>query len=529
MSPVARVLLGVALGSCITLLAHPSSRRYVTGFLPRPAEENVVRLASGHNTAQLQPPKSISQAGLWMQLGCEKLDTGHPISKRELQSLLTVARVSSQYAKDGLREFENAFWPQMSAVFLDQLGRTEEAKRQWLSAAKCTSWRDYQSARLLNEAQKMSNMEGPMAWQLAGLYYQRQYAVGPAILRYARKVLKGTSVDTKSELELRYATLTNANLMTKGAQSLPIVDYGIRMADLAVEGLPLAPRKGKKPKGELRTKNELRGKLFAAMNAFGMTTEAAKAREIYDDNDSRLVIAKVLRPGETAARYAALSVVTATLTGDLLVLACLGGVMWLLGALVLRYSGVHSAFSWPPTVAFGSALGAGVYSVTLLPLAGLVALLSALFLVFTPKNERSRYPSELGAVFGWTVGVISVLFIVIGAAFLTALSTPAKLLSPEISLQFPTYGGDRSILLGLAAIVLALLLLVAPMWAFARRIRTPFVLGFALRLFGRNVVALCLAGIVILGPLCVYADAKARDTLGELVGNEQAHYIFQFE
>ena len=43
MTSLARALLGVALGSCLTLLIDPVSRPYLTGFVPRPALAKVAQ------------------------------------------------------------------------------------------------------------------------------------------------------------------------------------------------------------------------------------------------------------------------------------------------------------------------------------------------------------------------------------------------------------------------------------------------------------------------------------------------------
>src|SRR5438309_3761572 len=118
MTSPARVLLGVALGSCLTLFLHPASRRFMTGFWPRPYQAAEIVNVSGPSKGDMPEPQSIADAALWMQLACDKLDLGQKLTSNELNSLVRLSKIMSTYSGT---ERRNAFWPQMSAVFLDQL------------------------------------------------------------------------------------------------------------------------------------------------------------------------------------------------------------------------------------------------------------------------------------------------------------------------------------------------------------------------------------------------------------------------
>ena len=523
MTPLARALLGVALGSCLTLFIHPMSRPYLTGFIPRPGLGDIVVRASGHETGDMAKPRSVAEAGLWMQLGCEKLVDGKSLTTDELKSLVALSQYMETWGDPS--QAENAFWPQMAAVFLDQLGDKTGARKSWESASKCLWWKDYQATRLLDTADKMREPDGPMAWHLAALYYQRQFAVGPAVLAYAKKALDATGQERPEDVQFRFESLTNAHLMAAGAQSIEILKYAGAIAELSFEppnSIPITVKS---------SKEKARGRFYQALVDMGKADEADTAKDIYNEIDSRPVLTLAGRPEDTAARWSAFSIITATLPGALLIVAIVGGLAWPAGLLAARFANDHKAFSWPPALVFGGVLGVGVFSLTVLPLAAIVALLASLFLVFTPKNERTKYPNDLGPFFAWTVGLLAVLFLIAIAGLVAGLSTPGHILLPSILKQPPSTVGNRSVLAlgGVAAILFALLLLVAPMWAFGRRVRTPFVLGCAFQVFGKTLVAVGLAGVILLGPLSVYADSKARGTLFQLVGNEPEYYynIFQ--
>ena len=520
MTPLARALLGVALGSCLTLFIDPDSRPYMTGFLPRARLTEIVHQASGPRTGTMRRPTSVAEAGLWMQLGCERLATGGTLSRDELKSLVSLAQYMGNWGAEPSQR-ENAFWPEMAAIFQDQLGDQKGARKSWELASKGIWWKDYQSARLLETADQMRMPDGPMAWHLAALYYQRQFAVGPVLLEYARKALATTGQTKPEDIQFRFESLYNAHLIAEGAQSITVLNYAAAIADLTYQtptGLPIA-EKGK-------DKDKARGLFTQALVDIGHVDEANMASSYLNEIDTRPVLAMAGHPKETSAGWSAFSILTSNLPGALVILALLGGVLWPLGLVISRYANDHRNFAWPPALLFGGVLGVGVFSLTFLPLAAMVALLSSLFLVFTPKNERSKFPSDLGPVFTWTVGFLGILFICVALGFISGLSTQGQILLPSILHASPAIVQKKFVLVlgGLAAILFALLLLLSPMWAFARRIRTPFVLGLAVQTFAKTLVLVGLAGVIVLGPLCIYADSRARGTLFELVGNEPEHY-----
>lgn len=524
MTPLARALLGVALGSCLTLFIDPDSRPYMTGFIPRSSVANIVKGASGAASGTMKEPRSVAEAGLWMQLGCERLASGRPLSKAELRSLVSLAGYVSTWDTEPSQR-ENAFWPQMAAVFKAQLGDDAGARKSWEQASRDLWWKDYQSVRLLDTADQLRNPDGPMAWHLAALYYQRQFAVGPALLSYARKALEGTGIDKPQDIQFRFESLTNAHLMAEGAQSIRVLKYAGSIADMSYEPSSEFPITDK------ANKEKARGFFLKNLVGMGYPDEATAAKGFFNEIDTRPVLTLAGQPEETAAAWSAFSILTSNLPGALLIVAVIGGLLWSGGMVVSRYANDHRTFAWPPALVFGGVLGVGVFSLTFLPLAAIVALLSSLLLVFTPKNERSKFPSDLGPFFNWMVTILAILFIVVVVGFVSGLSTQAKILLPSILSASPgeVYRKFVLVLGGLAAILFALLLLIAPMWAFARRIRTPFVLGLALQNFAKSLVVLGLAGVIILGPLCIYADSRARGTLFELVGNEPEHYYIIFK
>ena len=526
MGPLARALIGGALCSCLILYVHPLSRPCMTGLIPQPREADRILTASSGGTGPLDIPQSTAEAGLWMQLGCARLASGQKLSREELESLLRISQGMQRWGQ----QFDNAFWPQMEAVFLDQLGDNSGARRAWEVATKCSNWRDYQSERLLDEA---DTNHAKLAWHVAGLYYQRRFYVGQAIYDYAKRAIDQTGKDSRDDLEFRYATLVNAHLMAIGAQSVDILRFAGQIADMALQPLPrpVMGADGKPKESYKAIREKARGQFYAALITLGFKDQADSAKRDYDLIDSQPVLTRQFRPSENAARIAAVSVFTSTLPGSLLLLAILGAILWPLGRLIINYSYDHAAFNLLPILAASVLLGLGAFLLKLPSLAIAVIFLCTLFIVLSPKNERARIPPELGSVFSWTIRFFALLFIGAVAACLAAVSTPAKLLLPSIIDASPGVIGNQFVLIlgGVAAMLFAMMLLLAPMWAFVRRIRTPFVLGHAMKAFGMSLVAIGLAGVVLLGPICVYVDSMEKQTMKELVGNEPLHYYNEFQ
>lgn len=489
----------------------------MTGLLPRPEQEQLLQEVPWQRHGDMGSPKTLVSASYWMQLGCERLRSPKPLSKRELKTLIGIAEYCADWKSEYSNELDNAFWPQMAAVFRSQADDREGAARQWERASKRKKWQDYQPNRLFLLSDRMDAVEGSMSWYLAALYYRRSSATSEAIESYAEHELKGVGFVTRQDVQKRLTTLLNAQLMNDGARSLRTLEHSLEISYLVAEPAKLAPRE----------MLEARGKFYEAINRAISPETGNEAKRIYNEFDSRPVLTREFDPEGNARRLTALSIVAATGPSALIVCTIVGGLVLLVGVLVSKYAGDHNAFSWPPALAVGSALGVGVFSVTLVPLAGIVALASAMLLVFTPRNERSRVPYEFGPLFSWTLGFLAALFTVVTVAALSLNTTPAEVL------VLRAYGVPPQILmgrlLGLAGIILALLLLAAPMWAFAKRVRTPYVLGITLTHFGKVLLTLSLAGVVVGGPLSVYADARLRDTFRELVGNEPIHYINRFQ
>ena len=70
------------------------------------------------------------------------------VNRKRLTSLEIANAIAA--AKEGASlDPRNAFWPQMLACLCHQGGNETEARQQWMRAASCDGWNDYQSVELM--------------------------------------------------------------------------------------------------------------------------------------------------------------------------------------------------------------------------------------------------------------------------------------------------------------------------------------------------------------------------------------------
>jgi glucan phosphoethanolaminetransferase (alkaline phosphatase superfamily) len=126
-------------------------------------------------------------------------------------------------------------------------------------------------------------------------------------------------------------------------------------------------------------------------------------------------------------------------------------------------------------------------------------------------------------LFALVTRILALLFLAALSGYFVYRSTAAHEILDSLALT-DDWWPAQSALLGLSLLVLATLLLAAPMWAFAQRIRTSSVLVHGLRSFGVTVAVCGLLIGVVACPVAIYADRKLDDTLYQLVTNEPLHY-----
>ncbi len=501
MTGTGRAVLGAALGAAITLVLHPTSRPFLTSIFISP------RLTGAVATEGI--PSTPPELAEWMLAAGNQAAEHRKLTPREFGNVIVAAKTGAA------NEPNNAFWRQMLAALYHIKGDDGQARQEWMRASNCDQWNDHQSTVLFEERDTLARQWGAyQAWQLAYTYYLRSDRAVTLISSYARTLDATTTLGTLNGLLVRAANVRNGNLIRLGSRSLRIGDIGGQISEAACHpnGLPSTSSRHKLLLARLALANKLR--------QAGQTDLGDEVNRIYREMDAWYAFTDIEAAGDKAYTLGLRSLATAALPSLFAALALVGLVVWIGGRAVQPIEHVRLA----PAVAAGTVLGLGAFSVTLLPLAALTTLLCCVFLVYTPKHERRRRPTDLGPLFSFMIGMLGISFALLLGAFLLGVSSPAVSVLPSLDVPTEYYGGS-GVLLGLAVIVLALVLLVAPLYALATRYSTAHVLGLALRGFGIFLAVVGLAGVVIGTPLCIYEDHNISKTLNAVVANEPVYYL----
>jgi hypothetical protein len=136
-----RCLFGVILGSALTLAVHPLSRRFLFGILDATSPETISSIA-GVKPAELPSPNNALNAAYWLQMASEKTVHGGSLSAKELETLIAIGREGKKIERD------NAYWPQMTAVFLNAARKPDEARNEWTIKRSDCCWTESDSQKM---------------------------------------------------------------------------------------------------------------------------------------------------------------------------------------------------------------------------------------------------------------------------------------------------------------------------------------------------------------------------------------------
>ena len=470
------------------------------------------------NIGRLPTPKAsndLDTFALWMLAGNEVLRAKEGLPHESLRRLSQAAELAAE------ADPNNGFWHQMRALLNHTMGNETEAERAWQRASLATFWNDFQSKRLLRiKAQFAAETGASMGWQLRAVFELRSNANIKAITALARDLLANRSMGKKEDLLVRAATVGNAQIIRNGSRSIAIGQAASDLMDMAAypPGVAIQP--------SIRLLLLARQQLTNKLSGVGEAEASRRVLDAFRLNDNWIGLISGARAPEHLENLSVVTLLSATLPSICMLIAAFGAVTWWFGSMVLKSARLQKIFQPPIAPVLGIVLAITVYYLTQLPLASITAVLCFAFLVFTPAQERSRPPSDLGMLFGLIVAIIGVAVFLNLTAFLIGVSTPGAHVLPTLGIP-KEYTGGSTLFLGLTGIMLGLLLLTAPTWGSSEKIATPKVVGMGLKTLGSGLCAVCLGLAVILGPLAVYADGQASEVLQKLVENEPNYYLVQ--
>ncbi|MBN9501190.1 MAG: hypothetical protein BGO01_14185 [Armatimonadetes bacterium 55-13] len=524
MTPLMRALYGALLGSILTLIVHPRSRPFILGafeFSKNPAIRAKTNLPGPFPKA-LPDPTTPLNASMWIHVAAEKLAAREPLTRKELTAL---ANLSASWQK---KDPQNAFWRFARTVFLNADGNSNAARAEWLSAARCLIYNDQQSNRLDMIRKEIGSQFFPGAWQFAYVYRFRSVAFSRLVESYVRDLIMaigppeptatGLKVESKSELELRYATMLNGALMREGSRSLAIMRSGIAIVEIASH-----------PK-ELRSETSIKRLLIAhsdfkeALKSQKMIDQANRVQEIYNNNDAWSALSQREDTEENAAYLTFQSSVIPALPGAILMVAGIGFLITRLSLLMKYVSGQSERAFLSLALTLGLLSSGLILYLTHSILAFAASGLACGFIAVRPKFTRRKPPEGLGPLFTFANLMLAPSFLLLTSLFFLSRTIPVVANIEAFNMQIDLFS-NADLLAGLSLLVLCMLYLISPLWAFAQHIRTAVVLTEGLKMFGSMLLTMGLVFTVVATPICIYFEDQAQPILKSLVENEPTYYV----
>ncbi len=513
MTGLGRALYGAAIGSLLTLIAHPASRPVILSLWLQPATVigPATRAYAQSELPSLPTPHSLDDASLWVQSGADRGRNGIRTTPAEINSLLKVVRAASEVDQ------ENAYWLQMAAVYLHELGRSDEARKSWMLAARCRTWNDYQSTRLVELRRGLEKSCGTkMSWQSVMTFYQRSVDPANAIDTFARWLLQGKGLSKSGDLQVRLATIENASLMVDGSRSIAV---GMRGSLIFDQGCGVGGANSVTRAARYRARYAFK----AAIQKNLGTIEAERAEVLLRHIEAWNALTSTDPAVENPREVLLGSALTGSVPGMFFGLGLLGLALYLVGWL---------AGYWPrsPIVRLAVLLSAALllgglaYLKMGLPIIGLLVVISISFQAFTPVEGDRRQLKRLGSLFEIAVTVFAiVLTSVVGLLLVGEIAAGASTL---LYLGVPNeYLFGSTTLEGIAVIILCLLLVIPPAWAVSHRVSTAQVIRLMFKRLGTILAAgsLCLA--IVLTPISLMLDRGLSEKMDKLLENEPLYYV----
>ncbi len=510
MNSAQRALIGALMGALLTLFAHPLTRPKLFSALLFRGPSWVLETAPEviGSTAVLPQPTTLDDFALWMDAGARRLVDRKPTSLSDWLNLTRAAHSASELEPD------NAFWPQMEAVFSLAGKDRPTALKAWFLAARRQRWDDRQSIRLAKLRNRLYEAYGSASWASCVTYPNRSIAPTLAIETFARDTIRQSKISQPDGLRLRFATLVNGQLMRDNARSIALGNHAVAIIEMASYPPDLSTVNS--PRKLLLARAEL----YNALETRGLSLQAQVADRTFRDNDGWLSF-----PSEEEARgrfrvLAVESMVANGLVGGAMVAALLGGVIWLIGSISSRN---ERLLQTPWCAVFGVASALILYAATQSLLGSVALAASFAFLGFSPRHERSHPSLDLGPLHGFLLLVLGALLSSVIMLFVVGISTPGYELAYAIETPEEFMGASPT--LGVIfGVGFGLVLLIAPAYAYVHRIGSATLAAHSLRRMGRGMSLGWVILSILAAPGLLAWDRAITHQMGQIVENEVVYY-----
>lgn len=166
-------------------------------------------------------PRSLREQAAWMLAAAQKSEAQVPLRADELKSLQSIVSRATSL------QTHNAFWTQSRALLAYWNGNDREAQILWQQSAQSPDWIDY-------ETQDSNEWKSGLAVEpaLSMIRIRNDYVA--SLISMVRHLVREPH-NSLSDLQLRYATLLNGDLIRKHARTVETALDAIRLEDASVQ------------------------------------------------------------------------------------------------------------------------------------------------------------------------------------------------------------------------------------------------------------------------------------------------------
>lgn len=513
MNLLGRAFLGALIGALLFIAIHPLTRAWLLdSFTSTSTLEDALVQSALIPSDPLPKPNEPKAAALWCEIFASKVLGGKNLDKKEIASVRQVATLMSK------NDADNALWMQVLSIVQWQEGATQDSIKTWKRSAGYRRWSDYQTPRLnLASSLIFRGRYQQMAWIYGWLYTQRTKALSTLVRRHSSLLLDYSEAQPVAQkLQIKFASLINGSLIRDGAQSVATGKIGAIMVEESCH--PAKLRKATTPAKLITAQYDFIGE----MRKVGLGSEALEAERIFGDNDGWLALIPSAQEASEFQSLARESVILSAVPGGMILATLFGGVLWFIGAVMLRVDVIYTAHRQTILVAVGVLFAGLSYFISKDPMTALVVASAFAFCLLNPKNLRKARLSDLGPMYSFVrlifIPLTSCLFWMYGVS-----------MHPGYGLYVERFPWEFNSLIAaspnLICLTVALFISVGPLWAFAKRIPSLWVLGLGLRWVGRVIFLGNILLVSVYIPFAVGQNRYLQKQLSQMMQNEPIHYI----
>lgn len=504
-----RAFLGALVGAILVLAIHPrTSPFYRVAFLSG-TPSAVARMDS------IVPWKGKPESEIDFYYAAEIYAERLRLGKLTAPELASAQRL---FSKAAVAFPNNGFWDQLGASVLVRQNNVTAAKRLWRTAGGKKTWNSGQSQLGERRANRIQSHLGfGQSWIWARAFLTRSKAPIQEIERTARMLLTDSSMRDDPGIGIRYDTAINGFLVKEHCRMIDEGNVATEMIQLSAypPNMIATPNPKQLYLGQDQVANSLR--------RYGRSNEAERLVGIYQSAESWTGL--VTRRNRTDDNsWAVMRSLVISELGCLATLMLLCGfLVWALELALQNRLRQLRAFRARWVVSAGVTIGGMLgfladYWLGTFVIAAVVSLW-----LWQPQNTRKAAPDDLGPLFNLTVRGLLLIALTCVFVYFGWRSLPFASLTPYV--DGPWDGVEAAMWLRVMILILSLLLLTVPTWAFAQRLSGPAVMRCLLNRSRTTLIWVGAALFVVGGPLAVALNRDQETTFKNYIANEPFYYL----